>query len=344
MRARLRCILFCAASWQIRCHCPKFYAPHAAALWAKARGDAVAALHARMSQDAGWPTPEPLRVGLENALNAVGFAARVLVAGRYGPPSMGDALLEARAHAADARWIVLPLFPQYAFDTTRTSVDALYARLSPSERQRMQWVDAYADHPQYLDATAECIEETLAHLSPEARREVHLVFAARGVAVKTIDAKDPYPRQVEQTVTGVLARVTNPPRHTLAFQRTVPFAGIPLPYDNKLEPDLLHTLERLGAAGQRTVVVAPLTHVAETFETLHGLDITARQAALAAGVQSYFRVPTVGERDTFIAALADLVQQQAPLSEQDKAEATKIDGATDDLHRPGAATQNAPHA
>jgi ferrochelatase len=69
--------------------------------------------------------------------------------------------------------------------------------------------------------------------------------------------------------------------------------------------------EILRAAGEGLgVVVAPIAFVSEHSETLVELDIEYAKLARDSGAADYLRVPTVGTRPPFIAALAQLVLEQ----------------------------------
>jgi ferrochelatase len=57
------------------------------------------------------------------------------------------------------------------------------------------------------------------------------------------------------------------------------------------------------------VVTVPIAFVSEHLETLYDMDILARDAAARAGAALYRRVPALGTRPDFIAALADLVHR-----------------------------------
>jgi protoporphyrin/coproporphyrin ferrochelatase len=62
-------------------------------------------------------------------------------------------------------------------------------------------------------------------------------------------------------------------------------------------------------AGGRAVVTVPIAFVSEHLETLYDMDILARDAAARAGATLYLRVPALGTRPDFIAALADVVRR-----------------------------------
>jgi ferrochelatase len=58
-------------------------------------------------------------------------------------------------------------------------------------------------------------------------------------------------------------------------------------------------------------VAVPIAFVSEHLETLYDMDILAKQAAEEAGAVAYLRVPALGTRPDFVAALADLVRENA---------------------------------
>ncbi len=53
----------------------------------------------------------------------------------------------------------------------------------------------------------------------------------------------------------------------------------------------------------------PIAFVSEHLETLYDMDLLAREAAQKAGASLYLRVPALGTRPDFIAALADVVRK-----------------------------------
>ena len=52
----------------------------------------------------------------------------------------------------------------------------------------------------------------------------------------------------------------------------------------------------------------PISFVTEHIETLHEINVEAREEAMHAGVEKFEMMPAVGESPLFIAALADLVR------------------------------------
>jgi ferrochelatase len=74
-----------------------------------------------------------------------------------------------------------------------------------------------------------------------------------------------------------------------------------------LEPSLMETIGRLARAGARELLVIPISFVTEHIETLHEINIEAREEATRLGVEQFEMMPALGDSPRFIAALADLV-------------------------------------
>ncbi|MGB8930570.1 MAG: ferrochelatase [Anaeromyxobacteraceae bacterium] len=226
---------------------------------------------------------------------ALGDGYTVHVAMRAGHPSTGEGVREALAAGAE-RAIALPLYPQFANATTLSSLLEL-RRLWPKVRPLAE-VHAWHDHPGYLDASATVLRETLAALSPAEREKALVVFSAHGLPMSQVRKGDPYPDHVEASAKGTAERagVTD-------WQVTYQSRVGPVKW---LGPD---TLEFLAAnARGRAIVSVPIAFVSEHLETLYDMDILGKDAALKAGAIGYHRVPALGVRPDFIAALAEIVR------------------------------------
>jgi ferrochelatase len=238
---------------------------------------------------------------LEEAL-APDFDARCFIAMRYWRPLTQEAVAAVRSAPVD-NLVLLPLYPQYSFATTlsslkewrRVSARTRAASLAPREIV----IEEFHLHPQYIQALVRNIETALARFAD--RRDAHLVFSAHGLPLSLIARGDPYQRHVQETVAAVLARGAWPNSHTLCFQSRVG-------RQKWLEPSLTQTLERLPREGKRRLLVIPVSFVTEHIETLHEINIEAREHALASGVEQFEMMPALDDSPDFIAALASLVR------------------------------------
>ena len=220
-----------------------------------------------------------------------GFVVRY--AFRHSAPRADTEL--AALHRAGARTVVAaPLYPQWSASTSGSAL-AEVRRLAPRRGLEVVEIAPFAAAPGFIDAVAARLAEVM---SPGD----HVVVAAHGLPERAVRAGDPYVGQVRDTVAALAERV--PPGTTigLAFQsRLGPVAWI--------RPYLDEEVRRLGAAGVRSLVVVPVSFVAENLETLHELDIDLAGIAANAGITGFRRAATVGSHPAFITLLARLVQE-----------------------------------
>jgi ferrochelatase len=228
----------------------------------------------------------------------LGDGYAVHLAMRAGHPSTEEGVRAALAAGAE-RAIALPLYPQFANATTQSSLLEL-RRCWPKARP-LEEVSSWHDHPGYLDASAAALRDTLAALSPAEREKALVLFSAHGLPMSQVRKGDPYPSHVEGSAKGTAERVGRVDWAITYQSRVGPVKW--------LGPD---TLEYLQAnAKGRAIVTVPIAFVSEHLETLYDMDILAKEAALKAGAISYHRVPALGVRPDFIAAMAAIVRGAA---------------------------------
>ncbi len=227
------------------------------------------------------------------AVLGAGFTCHLAM--RCGHPSTEEGVREALAAGAE-RAVALPLYPQYANATTRSSLLELRRRW-PKERPLAE-VCTWHDHEGYLDASAAALRETLAQVPAGLRERVLVVFSAHGLPLSQVRKGDPYPSYIEYTARETARRAGAP-----AFQVTYQSRVGPAKW---LGPDTVEFL-RANARG-RAIVAVPIAFVSEHLETLYDLDILAKDAATEAGAGVFLRVPALGTRPDFVAALADVVR------------------------------------
>jgi len=214
---------------------------------------------------------------------------------RCGHPNTEEGVREALAAGA-TRAVALPLYPQYANATTWSSLLEL-RRLWPKDRPLAE-ICTWHDHEGYLDASAAALRETLAAVPEPQRSSALVVFSAHGLPMSQVRKGDPYPGYIEHS-----ARETARRAGASEFQVTYQSRVGPARW---LGPDTVEFLE--ANARGRAVVTVPIAFVSEHLETLYDLDILAEAAARKGGATAYLRVPALGTRPDFIAALADVVR------------------------------------
>lgn len=243
---------------------------------------------------------------LGDALGGAGHFV-VAVAMRYAAPRASDALAQLR-RAGVRHCIALPLYPQYSGATTGSSfTDLERARTALGGELVLHRVESFHDHPGYLDALAAKVAEGLAAARVPAQ-DLSVVFSAHSLPQRMIDDGDPYQKQVEATVRGVVERL-GLKRHHLGYQsRSGPVRW--------LEPEVTGLLDRLIAEGERHLLIVPVSFVSDHIETLHEIDIRMRAHCLERGVEDAERAPSLNDDPRFIAALAAIVRAAATRIEE----------------------------
>jgi protoporphyrin/coproporphyrin ferrochelatase len=222
---------------------------------------------------------------------------RCFVAMRYWRPSTIEALAAIRKEGI-SRIIALSLYPHYSRATTGSSCNELKRVLAEAGvKFQVSWIDRFYDHPLYIRALTERIEEGLAAF-PD-RNGIELVFSAHSLPQSFIDEGDPYLAHIQETVRLVMERLGGISHH-LAFQSR---AG-PVKW---LEPSTEEMIKGLAAQGCKKMLMVPLSFVSDHIETLYEIDIQYGEEARALGIDNFRRAPSLNCAPLFIDCLADLV-------------------------------------
>jgi protoporphyrin/coproporphyrin ferrochelatase len=250
----------------------------------------------------------PIRLLTERQARALEAAlapqvdAKCFIAMRYWNPLTAEAVAQVNAwNAADL--VLLPMYPQYSFATTSSSLKEwkrLYHPNGNGSTPRTHTIENFFAHPLYIQSVAEKIALSLTHFdNPDS---AHIVFSAHGLPLSLIERGDPYSKHVEETVRLVMKRGAWKNAHTLCYKSKVGRR-------KWLTPSLTDTIEQLARAGEKNLLVVPIAFVTEHIETLHEINIEAREEAQKLGVEQFEMMPALGDSPTFIAALADVVLQ-----------------------------------
>jgi ferrochelatase len=115
-----------------------------------------------------------------------------------------------------------------------------------------------------------------------------------------VEKGDPYPKQIEETVQMVRELGAWPNPHVLCYQSRVG-------PQKWLQPSLTTTIEQMAHSGIKRMLVIPIAFLTEHIETLHEINIEAREEAEKLGVTEFRMMPALNDSPLLIRALADLV-------------------------------------
>jgi len=240
---------------------------------------------------------------LRGYLGEQGIAADVVLAMRYGEPSVAAVLAELRRQNTE-RVLIIPMYPQYSATTTASALDAVFAEFAKTRNvPEVRWVKHFHDDPGYIDALKQSV---LAHWKANGRAQDaggKLVMSFHGVPKRTLLLGDPYHCECQKTG-RLLAEALGLGKddYLITFQSRFGKA-------EWLQPYTAPTLRELGRSGVQRVDVMCPGFPADCLETLEEIAIEGKQEFLAAGGREYRYIACLNGAPSFIHALARLAQR-----------------------------------
>jgi ferrochelatase len=238
---------------------------------------------------------------LEVELRKINSTTDVLVAMRYWIP-LTQTIVEKVEAGNYEKIILLPLYPHYSITTTGSSFNE-WKRYYKGEEKKLVLINSYYDHPVYVSAINQRIDEALLSFSEIIRNDVQLVFSAHGTPVSLVKKGDPYSTQIKQTVEAVMKQRNYSHKHHLCYQSKVG----PMKW---LEPATDTMIEELSNKGNKHLLIIPISFVSDHIETLFELDIEYRHVADKCGIESYVVMKGLNDSQLFIDALKELVKNE----------------------------------
>ena len=257
---------------------------------------------------------------VEAELAAGGRPAPVYVAMRNWRPYIAGVMRQMRADGIEEAAVVC-MAPQ----NSRTSV-GLYRRAVEAEATglRIDFTEAWAQHPLLAEAFAERLRPAFSRLSAEVGHPVPVLFTAHSVPCRTIQSPaaspapdreqdgqpvpwpgvgaDPYAQEAKRTAALVAERVPGIPRWFFAFQSQGMSGG---PW---IGPTVEETLDALAAEGLRSLLLQPIGFLCDHVEILYDVDILFRGYAAQRGIRLE-RPESLNASPTVARAVADLALQ-----------------------------------
>lgn len=233
------------------------------------------------------------------------FPADVFVAMRYWRPLTGEVIAQLKKERY-TKIVLLPLYPQLSKATTLSSFKEWQRQCKLCKYTGVPTVSVccYHNHPMYIEAIVDNINSAYAKFSHLNPHDVDLVFSAHGIPVSLIKEGDPYQRQIEETVRLVSERGGWTSPHLLCYQSKIGPS-------EWLKPSLNSTMRSLAEKGRKHLLVIPIAFVTEHIETLHEINMEAREEAEKLGIKQFEMMPALNDSPKFIQCLADLVISKA---------------------------------
>jgi ferrochelatase len=161
----------------------------------------------------------------------------------------------------------------------------------------------FFNHPGFLEATEDRLQEALAKIPVDARRNVQIVYVAHSIPISMSSTSD-YVKQLEE-VRRLASQPIGISNDVLVYQSRSGAPGQPW-----LEPDILDHLRELKRKNLASaVVVAPISFISDHMEVLYDLDIEASQLCDELALPMA-RAKTVGVHPKFIAMIRELILER----------------------------------
>jgi ferrochelatase len=163
-------------------------------------------------------------------------------------------------------------------------------------------VPAYHDHPLYIEALAESVEEAWAALP---RRPDVLVASYHGMPERYLREGDPYHCQCQKTSRLLRERLG------LAEDALVTTFQSRFGSEEWLKPYTVEEVARLARAGKRRIAVVAPAFSADCVETLEEINGEIRESFVHAGGEEFTYIPCLNDRPAHIAMLQAIVEREA---------------------------------
>jgi ferrochelatase len=189
---------------------------------------------------------------------------------------------------------------------SRTSVGLYRKSLAqrPDSELTFDFVDAWHDQPELVQAFAEKLTAGLDHARQDSGKQPPVIFTAHSVPERTVLDGDPYEIQARQTA-ALVAAAAGLDQHdwSFAFQSQGMSGG---PW---LGPTVEDTITRLKQNGHDTVFVQPIGFLCDHVEILYDIDIAFTEFAKKEGVRLW-RAESLNGSPLLTSALAQIVRSR----------------------------------
>jgi ferrochelatase len=245
-----------------------------------------------------------LLAALQSELNKNGPQLPVYWGNRNWHPMLSDTVVKMKADGV-RRALAFVTSAYSSYSSCRQYLENIaQARTAAGEGAPIiDKVRAYYNHPLYIAATVEKVEEALERINPERRASAHVVYTAHSIPNSMAENCE-YSEQLIEASRLVSAQVgrTHDPLvfQSRSGQPTQPWLG----------PDILEHLREVAEQRQvKDVVIVPIGFVSDHMEVVYDLDTEARALSDDLGL-NMIRAACVGTHPKFVAMIRELILER----------------------------------
>ncbi|TDB59998.1 ferrochelatase [Photorhabdus khanii] len=217
----------------------------------------------------------------------------------YGSPSLEQAIDNLLKQGVE-QLIILPLYPQYSCSTSAAVFDGVGKILQKYRTiPGIHFIRSYADHPAYISALKETIEQSFReHGKPD-----RLLFSYHSIPQRFVDTGDIYSEQCELT-TQLLKQTINYPSEQVMMTYQSRFGREPW-----LTPFTNQTMKSLPDQGIKHIQVLCPGFSSDCLETLEEIKQQNKEIFLNAGGEKCEYIPALNDNSNHIFLLEALVSR-----------------------------------
>lgn len=196
--------------------------------------------------------------------------------------------------------VIVSMYPFYSHSTTGSIVRLVEALQARQAAQRLEIIDRFGDSDMFIEAMAEQIREATAkaHTEPP----FHVLLSAHSLPQRQIKKGDPYAKEILRAMDALQKKLSPDVQLHLSYQSKIgPVKWLGPSTEDKIQ-ELSATLNELW--------VYPFGFVADNSETLYEIGQLYKESALENGLEFYHRIDALNDHDTFINALAMLIEKK----------------------------------
>ena len=257
-----------------------------------------AAAYEKIWTDSGSPLLNYSQMLADRLQSALNHQHKVVLAMRYGSPSVASGLAELRA-ANISRILILPLYPQYSATTTASTFDAITKELQGwREIPELRFINHYYNHDRYIEAVADSVKQ---YREKQGNAD-KLLISFHGIPQDYADAGDPYPEHCETSAKLIADKLGLKPNEWLMTYQSR------LGRKPWLKPYTDESLKQLASEGVKSVQTLCPGFPVDCLETLEEMGVENRDYFLEAGGEKYDYIPALNTSDQHVQLLQELVE------------------------------------
>jgi ferrochelatase len=283
-----------------------------------------AAAYAKVWTPSGSPLIANSRAFADKLAAALGSEYSVVLAMRYGKPSLQEALAELTREPL-RELVIFPLYPQYASASTGSSVEEALRILAPLQNvPTLRTIPAFYNDPGYIRALVENAAPRLREFNPD-----YVLFSYHGLPERQIRKSEYSPEHARlclEREDGCCADhgIDNPFCYRSHCFLTTKLVAKELGLDAGtystafqsrlgrtpwIKPYTDHVLADLGRKGVKRLAVFSPSFVADCLETLEEMTIRGAETFREAGGGELRLIPALNSADVWVRAAADLISK-----------------------------------